>query len=393
MDNTLDKSIFERTVPDTSESSSIGEPKSQPTPTVESSSVEMQQMRAALEKASSKARVLDFIPTPIMTVDKELRVTYMNNAGLNALNLASESVIGRKCCELFKTDHCNTSNCQVAKAMRENAVFTGDTVAKLPSGHLPIRYSGAPLKDEKGNIIGGIEYVLDISKEASITQVVTDLSKAAKEGRLDARADNSQFEGNFRSIVKGINDTLDAVIGPLNVTAEYVDRISKGSIPEKITDDYKGDFNKIKNNVNQCIDVINGLVTEVNTMTDASIKGRLDIRGDAQKFSGDYLNIINGINKTVDTLVGHIDKIPTPVMIIDKNFSIQYLNKTGTDILSVPQNQIIGQKCYTHFKTSDCQNSGCACGRAMISGNTEKSETDAHPGKHHLEISYTGSPI
>ena len=484
MDNTLDKSIFERTVPDVSDSSSKGETEPQPAPTVEPSSVETQQMRAALDKANSKARVLDVLPTPVMTIDKNFNVTYMNSTGLNVLNMRSDQVVGRRCYELFNTEHCNTSNCQVAKAMRENGVFTSDTVAKLPSGQLPIRYSGAPLKDENGNIIGGVEYVLDISKEVEITKAVSELSTAAQEGRLDTRADLASFDGNYRSIVKGvndtldavigplnvaaeyvdrigkgdiperitddyngdfneiknnlnlcidsmngliaeagmlteaakegkldirgdaskfegdyraivrgINDTLDAVIGPLNVSAEYVDRISKGDIPERITDNYNGDFNEIKNNLNMCIDAINGLVAEIDMLTDAAIHGRLETRGEVQKFSGDYLNIINGINQIMGTLVSHIDKIPTPVMIIDKNYSIQYLNKTGADILNVPQNQIIGQKCYSHFKTSDCQNSGCACGRAMMSGNTEKSETDAHPGKHDLEISYTGSPI
>ena len=44
----------------------------------------------------------------------------------------------------------------------------------------------------------------------------------------------------FRPIVVGVNATLDAVIGPLNVAAEYVDRISKGDIPAKITDSYNG---------------------------------------------------------------------------------------------------------------------------------------------------------
>ena len=40
---------------------------------------------------------------------------------------------------------------------------------------------------------------------------------------------------------------------PFNVSADYVDRISKGDIPAKITDTYKGDFNTIKNNLNTCI--------------------------------------------------------------------------------------------------------------------------------------------
>ena len=74
------------------------------------------------------------------------------------------------------------------------------------------------------------------------------------------RADATKHQGDFRKIVEGVNDTLDAVIGPLNVAAEYIDRISKGDIPPKITDSYNGDFNEIKNNLNQCIDGLGGLV-------------------------------------------------------------------------------------------------------------------------------------
>ena len=73
------------------------------------------------------------------------------------------------------------------------------------------------------------------------------LSKAAIEGKLSVRADVEKHEGDFRKIVEGVNATLDAVIGPLNVAAEYVDRISKGDIPQHIADNYNGDFNEIKN--------------------------------------------------------------------------------------------------------------------------------------------------
>ncbi|HEY3269007.1 MAG TPA: HAMP domain-containing protein, partial [Armatimonadota bacterium] len=78
------------------------------------------------------------------------------------------------------------------------------------------------------------------------------LAIAGREGELATRADASVHEGDYRRIVQGVNDTLDAVIGPLNVTAECVDRISKGDIPAKITDNYNGDFNHIKNNLNAC---------------------------------------------------------------------------------------------------------------------------------------------
>jgi methyl-accepting chemotaxis protein len=60
--------------------------------------------------------------------------------------------------------------------------------------------------------------------------------------------------------VQGVNCILGAVTVPLNVAANYVDRISKGDIPGKITEIYYGDFNTIKNNLNACIDGLQGLV-------------------------------------------------------------------------------------------------------------------------------------
>ncbi|MDK2912731.1 MAG: methyl-accepting chemotaxis protein [Methanolobus sp.] len=85
------------------------------------------------------------------------------------------------------------------------------------------------------------------------------LGKAAEEGNLAHRAEASQFEGLFKEAVVTVNEAFDAVINPLNLTAEYVDSISRGEIPERITDDYKGDFNVIKNNINACIDGLEGL--------------------------------------------------------------------------------------------------------------------------------------
>ena len=47
------------------------------------------------------------------------------------------------------------------------------------------------------------------------------------------------------------------------MSAEYMDRISKGDIPPKITDNYNGDFNEIKNNLNACIGWLNDLVASL----------------------------------------------------------------------------------------------------------------------------------
>ncbi len=129
------------------------------------------------------------------------------------------------------------------------------------------------------------------------------LSKAAVEGRLATRADASKHQGDYRKIVQGVNDTLDAVIGPLNVSAKYVDDISRGAIPAKITDNYNGDFNVIKNNLNTCIDSLGGLIYEMNRMSDEHTKGDIDVVIPVDKFQGAYKTMAQGVN---DLAMGHI---------------------------------------------------------------------------------------
>lgn len=130
------------------------------------------------------------------------------------------------------------------------------------------------------------------------------LAGAAIEGRLATRADASKHRGDFARIVDGVNKTLDAVIGPLNVAANYVDRISKGDIPEKISSKYSGDFNTIKNNLNQCIDAVNLLISDANMLSAAAVEGKLETRADASTHRGDFRRIVEGVNKTLDAVIG-----------------------------------------------------------------------------------------
>jgi methyl-accepting chemotaxis protein len=159
--------------------------------------------------------------------------------------------------------------------------------------------------DEKDEIAPALIKITE-----SIRNLVTDanmLEQAAVEGKLATRADASKHSGDYAKIVKGVNNCLDAVIGPLNVAAEYVERISQGNVPPRITDQYNGDFNEIKNNLNTCIDSINALVEDANRLEQAAVDGKLDTRADASKHSGDYAKIVNGVNNCLDSVIGPLN--------------------------------------------------------------------------------------
>jgi methyl-accepting chemotaxis protein len=130
------------------------------------------------------------------------------------------------------------------------------------------------------------------------------LSQAAVNGQLAIRADSSKHQGDFKAIVEGVNNTLDAVIDPLKVAADYFGRISKGDIPETITQDFNGDFNEIKTNLNTCIEAVKLLVSDAGMLAKAAVDGNLSARADASKHHGKFKDIINGVNNTLDAVIG-----------------------------------------------------------------------------------------
>lgn len=236
---------------------------------------DMTAIKQAMEDAQEKVNYLNSIPTPIMVVDKEMKVRYINPAGATAVGRTPQACLGQKCHTLFNTGHCNTSNCQGNKAMSEGSVCTSNTIAKLPSGPLPIRYTGAALKDAEGNITGCLEYVVDITEEHQAVAEVEHLVEAAVAGKLGVRGkpENYKIEG-FRNVIKGINDTIEAITVPLRVAAEYVARISRGDIPEKITERWMGEFNDIKENLNTLIESMN----EVTQLAQEIANGNLTVK-------------------------------------------------------------------------------------------------------------------
>ena len=175
---------------------------------------------------------------------------------------------------------------------------------KIAAGNTTVTLD-ATAKDETGVLQGAMEQMV-----VAIKALISDtgkLSQAAVAGKLATRADASRHQGDFRTIVIGVNETLDAVIGPLNVAAEYVDRISKGDIPPKITDTYNGDFNEIKLNLNNCIDNVNALVADANALAKAAIEGKLATRADASRHQGDFQKIVKGVNETLDAVIGPLN--------------------------------------------------------------------------------------
>ncbi|MGA3118155.1 MAG: MCP four helix bundle domain-containing protein, partial [Syntrophobacteraceae bacterium] len=191
---------------------------------------------------------------------------------------------------------------QSFKKVIENIQDASMAAEKVAEGDIQVEVK---VRSENDLLGKGLNSMLDTIR--SLLSETEKLTKATQDGKLDTRGNAAMYKGAWNELVQSVNGLIDAFVAPINVTAEYVDRISKGDIPPKITDVYKGDFNEIKNNLNSCIDAVNALVADANALEQAAVEGKLATRADATKHQGDYRKIVEGVNNTLDAVIGPLN--------------------------------------------------------------------------------------
>jgi len=168
--------------------------------------------------------------------------------------------------------------------------------------HLRLTFN--PVHNAEGHYLGRMIQWEDRTEELAAEQSIARLIEQTVSGDLTNRIDATQYpDGFLKDISEGMNKLLEAVIGPLNMAANYVDNLSKGVIPAEISTEYKGDFNIIKNNLNACGIAIKSLVADGNLLAKAAEAGDLSARADALKHLGEYRKVIEGLNATLDAII------------------------------------------------------------------------------------------
>lgn len=170
---------------------------------------------------------------------------------------------------------------------------------RVAAGDLSVDIEAKSDKDILSISLNNVIHELD-----KLRSEIGQLTNSALAGDLVRRGDAEAFSGGFRQIIAEMNATLDALISPLKMSADYMYRISRGDIPPVITEEYQGDFEGIKNNINICIEAVNALVEDMNNLSMAAIEGELSSRADADRHNGDFGKVVQGVNATLDAVIG-----------------------------------------------------------------------------------------
>jgi len=131
------------------------------------------------------------------------------------------------------------------------------------------------------------------------------LAKAALEGKLATRADASKHQGDFRKIIQGVNETLDAVIGPVKEVQRVMGAMEHGDLTARISMDYQGDLQTLRNAVNHTADQLGSTIDDMVRVLEAAAQGDLTERITAD-FQGQFNRLKVASNTTLDKLASTI---------------------------------------------------------------------------------------
>jgi len=119
-----------------------------------------------IERNEERIRYLmNAITTPIFAVDRDFTITMANEAAAEATGKRLDEIIGMKCYHLFNTTHCNTEECRTLQAMRYREPKKGETVARCNNQEIPIMYKATPLFDKNGEVVGAVEYTINMTEQ------------------------------------------------------------------------------------------------------------------------------------------------------------------------------------------------------------------------------------
>lgn len=149
-----------------------------------------------------------------------------------------------------------------------------------------------------------------------ISEMVT-LSQAAIAGNLGIRGDVNKFYGDYKKIITGVNDTLDATTRPIHEATSVLEELAKGNLQVSVNGEYKGDHAIIKNAINNTVDSFNEVLRNINTASEQVASG-------AKQVSDSSMALSQGATEqasSIEELTASIEEISSQTKLNAQNAS------------------------------------------------------------------------
>ncbi|MCL1864177.1 MAG: HAMP domain-containing protein, partial [Defluviitaleaceae bacterium] len=127
------------------------------------------------------------------------------------------------------------------------------------------------------------------------------INAAAVKGEMNFVIDASKYQGDWRTIVQGLNDIAKAVDAPVSEIMNVMNQLSHGDFSNNVKGNYAGDFLQMKESVNSTISNLSGYITEISDTLTRIADGDLTV-SITRDYVGSFVAIKNSLNNISKTL-------------------------------------------------------------------------------------------
>jgi methyl-accepting chemotaxis protein len=141
---------------------------------------------------------------------------------------------------------------------------TAEYVDRLSRGDIP-----PPLAGEYHGAFGAMRDDLNrcVAAVQALVVEMRALAAAAVDGRLATRADAARHAGEFAAVVRGVNETLDAVVAPVQEAAAVLDRLAQRDLTARMRGGWRGDHARIEAALNGTAESLHAALAQVASAT------------------------------------------------------------------------------------------------------------------------------
>lgn len=308
-------------------------------------------LQAMAEKLFLYVSCLDAVPFPVSVTDTNKNWIFINKAVSDLTGLHRAEVMGQPCSN-WGSEICGSEKCGIECLHRG----IKSTTFHQSSSDTDFKVDAAYMHNVKGEVIGHIETVQDISEISSVVKynkteikrlaenldrmgrgelqlnteqtpanehtadqfsqfkmintslmkvsnsvkaLIADanqLADAGAEGQLAVRADENRHAGAYREVIQGMNQMMEILVTQLKKAGTVLKKVAHGEALELITEELKGDYNINKENINTCVITLNELLQETDKLVQAGLDGQLDASVNVDAYEGRWKELAQGLN-------------------------------------------------------------------------------------------------
>jgi Methyl-accepting chemotaxis protein len=161
------------------------------------------------------------------------------------------------------------------------------------------------------------------------------LTKAVIRGELTTRADEGQFEGEWKNLVAGMNNILKEVANPINEVIYAMNQISEGYLDIEVKGNYGGEFDRLKQEVNLTSSRLKTIIGEISHAIGQIAERNIDL-DEVSPYRGDFVKISDSLNiiiRSLNHVLGEMNQVAEQVSAGSNQVSLgsQVLSQGSTE--------------------------------------------------------------